>query len=217
MAKEAPPRRSPPTPLSPVPKSIPPEVSVGSVKAATQAQAALSAPPQEHSLELDDWDGGEHRQFPRAHICVPFALTIGQAPEIRFSATLGSFNLSVSGAFLESTYFLPVGTELHVSFRLDAREPAVEARAEIIRQERPDPRTGAGRSGFAIRFLEFYSQTEVTLAKLFLGERLRAYAEHYLQSERARSLTTDLDRVVDALAAWELSKVISSDDVWRKK
>ncbi len=33
----------------------------------------------------------------------------------------------------------------------------------------PDGR-GQGRSGLAIRFVEFYSQSEVTLAKLFIGQ-----------------------------------------------
>jgi hypothetical protein len=66
-----------------------------------------------------------------------------------------------------------------------------------------------------LRFLEFFRQTEVALARLFLGEQLRKFAEGYLGSPRARSLTSELDRVVDALAAWELMKVTSPDDPWR--
>jgi len=117
-------------------------------------------------IELDTQDDGpEHRAFPRAKLAVPFVLWIGEGETRRFSATLTSANVSVSGAFLKSSFFLPV--------------------------------------------------TEVALARLFLGEQLRKFAEGYLGSPRARSLTSELDRVVDALAAWELMKVTSPDDPWR--
>ena len=173
------------------------------------AQGARPALP----LDEDRTDGSEHRKFPRARLVVPFQLWIGEGAERRFSASLRSTNLSVSGAFIESTFFLPVNTELRVSFLLDASEEPVEARAQLIRQDHPDPRTGKP-SGFAIRFVEFFGQTEVTLARLFLGERLRAFADGYLSSKRARSLTNELDRCIDALAAWELQKVTTATDSW---
>ncbi len=165
-------------------------------------------------LELD-FKGEEHRKFPRAKMDMPVSLWIDRDGERRFSATLTSVNLSVSGAFLSSTFFLPVGTELRVRFTLESEDgDPVEARAEIVRQETPDPRTGQGRSGFAVRFVEFFEKTEVTLARLFLAERLTEFAGDYLQSKRARSLTSELERVVDALAAWELLKVTTPGDVW---
>jgi hypothetical protein len=144
---------------------------------------------------------------------VPFRLWIGEGEQRKFSARLSSANISVSGAFLESTFFLPVGSELSVSFELDPEEDPVLARAEILRQETPDGQ-GRGRSGFALRFVEFFEQSEVTLAKLFLGEKLRDFAEGYLNSKRAKSLDNEFDRCVDALAAWELKKVTTSADAW---
>jgi len=164
-------------------------------------------------IELDtSAPGPEHRSFPRARLRVPFRVWIGEGTERRFSATLGSENLSVSGAFLESTFFLPVGTELMVRFELEPKAAAVEARAEVLRQERTDDRS---RSGMGLRFLEFFKQTEVTLARLFLGEQLRHFAEGYLQTARTRAIESELDRVVDALAAWELLKVTAPADPWR--
>jgi len=157
--------------------------------------------------------GPEHRSFPRARLRVPFRIWIGEGADRRFSATLGSENLSVSGAFLESTFFLPVGTEIMVRFELEPKGPPVEARAEVLRQERSEDRTG--RSGMGMRFLEFFKQTEVTLARLFLGEQLRRFAEGYLQTARTRAIESELDRVVDALAAWELLKVTAPADPWR--
>jgi len=165
-------------------------------------------------IELDTQDDGpEHRAFPRAKLAVPFVLWIGEGEARRFSATLTSANVSVSGAFLKSSFFLPVGTEMWVRFQVEPTGPAVEARVEVLRHESEADRTG--RTGMGLRFLEFFRQTEVALARLFLGEQLRKFAETYLGSPRARSLTSELDRVVDALAAWELMKVTSPDDPWR--
>ncbi len=166
-------------------------------------------------VELDVGDDGpEHRSFPRAKVAVPFACWIGEGPERQFSATLTSANVSVSGVFLRSTFFLPTGTQLSLRFRVEKNGDEVEARAEVLRREvgteRADERTGMG-----LRFLEFFRQTEVTLARLFLGEQLRRFAQQYLASQRARGLESELDRVVDALAAWELLKVMTPGDPWR--
>ncbi len=157
----------------------------------------------------------EHRGFPRIEKAVPFVLAIGEGADRTFSATLRSYNLSVSGAFLHSTFFLPIGTEFRASFQVDPEEEPVLARAELVREDRPNSAGSERHTGFGIRFLEFYSQTEVTLAKLFLGHKLRAFAQSYLQSKRARALDGELDRVVDALAAWELLNVTTGGDPWK--
>ncbi len=176
------------------------------------AVAAKTAEKRRPPLESGQ-DGPEHRQFPRARMAVPFKLWMGEGEGRRFEASLKSSNVSVSGAFLDSTFFLPVDTELHTSFELDPEEDPVQARVIIVRQEHPDAK-GQGRCGMAIRFVEFFSQSEVTLAKLFIGVRLKKFAELYLASKRARSLNNELDRCVDALAAWELQKVTHVADAW---
>ena len=161
-------------------------------------------------------DLDEHRGFPRIDAHVQFSLWIGEGPERRFAATLRALNLSVSGAFLQSSFFLPLQTELRVSFRLDESEEPVQARAQIVREELTDSRSASGKTGFGIRFLEFYAQSEVTLAKLFLGQKLRAFVQQYLQSKRARSLGSELERTVDSLAAWELLRVTTARDPWER-
>jgi hypothetical protein len=45
--------------------------------------------------------------------------------------------------------------------------------------------------------------------------KLRAFAEEYMQSRRARALPNELERVVDVLAAWELMKATTPGDPWR--
>ena len=180
-------------------------------QAAAAKKTALTARPPP-PLDIG-FDGAEHRQFPRAKMSVLFRLWMGEGEERTFQAALTSSNISVSGAFLESTFFLPIGKQLSLSFELDPEEDPVLATGEIVRVESLDSR-GQGRSGFALRFTEFFQQSEVTLAKLFLGTKLRDFAEGYLSSKRARSLNNELDRCVDALAAWELKKVTSPGDGW---
>jgi hypothetical protein len=155
----------------------------------------------------------EHRHFPRARLATNFELWIDEGGARRFTATLRSANVSVGGAFLESTFFLPMDTELRVRFSLEEGAAPVEARARIVREQRP--RREDDPTGFGIRFEEFYGQTEVSLARLFLDMRLRTFAEEYLRSNRARGLPNELERVVDALAAWELLKANNPTDTWR--
>src|SRR5512140_1180361 len=95
----------------------------------------LHHPP---TLEILEDGALEHRQSPRAKMTVGFGAWIGEPPQLRFSAVLKSVNLSVSGAFLESTFFLPLGTELRVRFQLEEDATPVDARAQIVREERPD-------------------------------------------------------------------------------
>jgi hypothetical protein len=157
----------------------------------------------------------EHRQFPRAQLATRFEVRVDdEGGGRRFSASFTSANVSVSGAFLESTFYLPMGTVLDVSFSLEPGAAPVLARAEIVREERADG--PEGRSGFGIRFIDFSGQTEVALARLFVGMRLRAFAEEYLRSQRARSLPNEVERVVDVLAAWELLKATTTTvDPWQ--
>ncbi|WP_141589087.1 PilZ domain-containing protein [Myxococcus sp. AB056] len=179
--------------------------------------AAVSPEPRATFTPLIEMNQGEaeHRHFPRAQLATRFEVWVDdEAGERRFEASLVSVNVSVSGAFLESTFYLPLGTVLGVRFALEPGAAPVQARAEIVREERGNG--PEGRSGFGVRFLDFSGQTEVALARLFVGMRLRAFAEDYLKSQRARSLPNEVERVVDVLAAWELLKATSSvSDPWQ--
>lgn len=166
--------------------------------------------------ELEDFgpDGDEHRRFPRARMQIRFDVRMGPEDRPRFSAALMSENLSVSGAFLASSFFLPLGTELDIRFKLADGKEEIVARAEVVREERLDA-SGKGRSGMGIRFLEFEGQSEVALARVFLAPRLRTFVEGYLKTKRAKKIQSEQDRVVDALAAWELLQVTQPEDPWK--
>ncbi|MFL5321196.1 MAG: PilZ domain-containing protein [Myxococcaceae bacterium] len=180
-----------------------------SKSAATEKGKKAGRPPT-----LDQFGGPEHRQFPRAKMEVPFQIWIGEENSPRFSATLQSTNVSVSGAFLGTTFFLPIGSIVNTRFVLEGDDDAVEARAEIVREERPGGKNT--NSGIGIRFIEFFKQTEVSLARLFLEEQLAVFVRKYLSSQRARSLDDETERIMDAVAAWELRKITSDEkDPWR--
>src|SRR5262245_17394747 len=49
------------------------------------------------------------RRFPRADVTVKVHLTVGEGPNRSFDAMLPSKDLSVSGVFFESTFFLKIG------------------------------------------------------------------------------------------------------------
>ncbi|MCY1015239.1 PilZ domain-containing protein [Pyxidicoccus sp. MSG2] len=184
------------------------------VKETRPAGGALEArQPAAPLIEMNQGEA-EHRQFPRAQLATRFEVWVDGEGGRRFAASFTSVNVSVSGAFLESTFYLPMGTVLGVRFSLEPGAAPVLARAEIVREERS---TGPeGRTGFGIRFIDFSGQTEVALARLFVGMRLRTFAEEYLKSQRARSLPNELERVVDVLAAWELLKATTSAaDPWQ--
>ena len=194
-------------------KPVEPDRTQGD-KAVTRSPAARrgGAPVLAPVIEPRVGNEPEHRHFPRARLATRFELWREEGGERTFAASFTSRNVSVSGAFLESTFFMPMGTELNARFSLEEGAEPVLARAQIVREERTGP---SGRSGFGIRFIEFSGQTEVSLARLFLGMRLRDFVEEYLQSRRARSLPNELERAVDVLAAWELLKATSPGDPWQ--
>jgi|GEM_PF-295097 len=222
-AEPPPPRAAPPRPAAPVvpasrPESLLPPRSVSPATRPVPFSRFASAPAAPRPffapvIEPGSEEESEHRRFPRALLTTNVEVWIEDAGVRRFTATLRSVNVSVGGAFLASTFFLPMDTELRVRFSLEPGSAPVEARARIVREQRP--RGEDEPSGFGIRFEEFYGQTEVALARLFLDTRLRAFAEEYLRSPRARGLGNEVERVVDALAAWELLKAHTSTDTWR--
>ena len=150
----------------------------------------------------------EHRGFPRRTMELTVGVRRGEIDEPTFAATLRSDNVSMSGIFLRSTFFLPVGTELELSFRLPTEERPVRVRATLVRHQ-SDPHSGMG-----VHFDDFLDQSEVALARLFLDARIAAFTKKYMSSARAKELDDEAERLVDALAAWELDKVTKGVDPW---
>jgi hypothetical protein len=150
------------------------------------------------------------RAYPRAEIHVRARLSIADDPSRFFEATLPTLNLSVGGMFLESSFFLKLGTKLHVTLQLPQKGREVKVKAEVVRVES----NVHGASGFALRFTEYLDGSQVTLATHFLSPVLREFLSQYAKEHRFSASAEYLAHTADVLAAWELKKAELGGDVW---
>lgn len=154
--------------------------------------------------------GDTRRQYPRAEIHVRAKLSLADDPKRTFEASLPTVNLSVGGMFLESSFFLKVGTKLLVHLQLPQRGREVKVKAEVVRVES----NASGPSGFALRFTEYLDGSQVTLATHFLSPVLREFLSQYAKEHRFEASSEYLAHTSDVLAAWELKKAELGGDVW---
>ena len=150
------------------------------------------------------------RQYPRADIQVRAHLSLADDPSRYFEAALPTLNLSVGGMFLESSFFLKLGTRLHVTLQLPQKGREVKVKAEVVRVES----NVTGASGFALRFTEYLEGSQVTLATHFLSPVLREFLSSYAKEHRFQASAEYLAHTADVLAAWELKKAELGGDVW---
>lgn len=150
------------------------------------------------------------RQYPRADIQVRAHLSLADDPSRYFEAALPTLNLSVGGMFLESSFFLKIGTRLHVTLQLPQKGREVKVKAEVVRVES----NVHGASGFALRFTEYLEGSQVTLATHFLSPVLREFLSQYAKEHRFEASAEYLAHTADVLAAWELKKAELGGDVW---
>lgn len=150
------------------------------------------------------------RQYPRADIAVRARLSLADDPSHVFEATLPTVNLSVGGMFLESSFFLKLGTRLHIHLSLPQGGRDVHVKGEVVRVE-----TSEGRQpGFALRFSEYFDGSQVILATHFLSPVLKEFLVQYAKEHRFEASSQYLAHTADVLAAWELKKAELGGDVW---
>ncbi|MBL8923571.1 MAG: PilZ domain-containing protein [Myxococcaceae bacterium] len=150
------------------------------------------------------------RRYPRARLEVRARLSLADDPSRSFEATLPTVNISVGGLFLESSFFLKLGTRLLVELKLPPKGRVVHVKAEVVRVET----NGDGGSGFALRFTEYLDGSEVVLATHFLSPVLREFITAYAKQHRFDASAEYLAHTADVLAAWELKKAELGGDVW---
>jgi len=157
------------------------------------------------------------RRFPRAGVSVKVHLTVGDGPQRSFDAMLPSRDLSVSGVFFESTFFLKIGQSVDVSFRLPPQNRQVRARGRVVRVETLEEGSKP-RTGFAVKFEEYYDSSDVVLANYFLAPALREFITSYASRSRLRLSDETVGLVVDVMSAWELEKMNEPvDQLWREQ
>lgn len=150
------------------------------------------------------------RQYPRADIAVRARLSLADDPSHVFEATLPTVNLSVGGMFLESSFFLKIGTRLHINLSLPQGGRDVHVKGEVVRVESAENRA----SGFALRFTEYFDGSQVILATHFLSPVLKEFLVQYAKEHRFDASSQYLAHTADVLAAWELKKAELGGDVW---
>lgn len=150
------------------------------------------------------------RQYPRAGLVARARLVLLADPTRSFEAVLSASNISVGGMFLESTFFLKIGTQLEVTLSMPAGGRSVRCHAEVVRIETK----GDGSSGFALRFTEYLDGSEVVLATHFLAPVLREFLAGYAAQQQFEVSPEYLAHTADVLAAWELKKAELGGDVW---
>jgi hypothetical protein len=159
-------------------------------------------------------DNRNQRRYPRAQVRVKAHLTIGPDQSRQFEATLATRDVSVSGIFFESTFFLKVGQVVDVRLELPPDRREVHARGRIVRIETRDDR-GKPASGFAIHFEEFFESSDVVLANYFMSEVLKKFVEEYSRRRKVKFSHEELGAVIDVLASWELSQTLHKVEVWQ--
>lgn len=213
-----PPKLAPPPPkvVAPPPRPVSTSVSSSSTMSRTSALSSLQRSPGPVPARLPQVKavaaptGDPRRQYPRAEIHVRARLSIADDPTRFFEASLPTVNLSVGGMFLESSFFLKLGTKLAIDLQLPAKGREVKVKGEVVRVET----SAQGQSGFAVRFTEYLEGSQVTLATHFLSPVLKEFLSQYAKEHRFDASAEYLTHTADVLAAWELKKAELGGDVW---
>jgi hypothetical protein len=157
--------------------------------------------------------GSNRRRYPRAGLRVKATLSVGDQKGRQFEATLTTRDVSISGIFFESTFFLKLGQQVDVELTLPPSDRKVRAHGRIIRVETRDER-GRSAGGFAVRFEEYFDSSDVVLANYFMSEVLRKFVEDYAKKRKLRFAAAEMDALVDVLASWELSRSLNDVHPW---
>ncbi len=204
-----------PAPVAPRPISAPQASTLSRPSALSSLQRSPSPVPSRMPTatapKASAVPGADpRRQYPRAEIHVRSKLSLADDPSRFFEASLPTVNLSVGGMFLESSFFLKMGTRLLISLELPQRGRAVSVKGEVVRVET----NSRGQSGFAVRFTEYLDGSQVILATHFLSPVLKEFLGQYAKEHRFEASAEYLAHTADVLAAWELKKAELGGDVW---
>ncbi len=150
------------------------------------------------------------RKYPRAQLSVRARLSLADDPSRSFEAALPTVDISVGGMFLESSFFLKMGTKLLVTLSLPPKGREVKVKGEVVRVVTQ----ASGESGFALRFTEYLDGSEVALATHFLSPLLREFITGYAKQHRFDASPEYVAHTADVLAAWELRKAELGSDIW---
>lgn len=150
-------------------------------------------------------DSDETRRFPRAKERIPVKLTLRDGNK-QFEATVHTVDISLSGVFFASSFFLKPGTVLDLEFRMPNDDREVRVRGVIVREVRVDDSGRKAKAGFAMRFVEYHADAKIILASSFLIAELDSFVTDYL-TRRTLKPKKESDALRDVIIAWEVGKM----------
>ncbi|MFH1810972.1 MAG: PilZ domain-containing protein [Pseudomonadota bacterium] len=143
-------------------------------------------------------DQHERRRRPRARAEFPARLYGGDGRDTYLEAKLQSGDVSVSGVFLRSTFFLALGTAVRVEFEVPGIG-TVQAGGHVVRvQEAVEP------TGFAIEFESFGEGSLEALVSVFLADEVRRFVEIYSRRRRGERDAPTPTSLLHGILAWEI-------------
>ncbi len=125
----------------------------------------------------------------------------GRRKSVDFSAVIDTRDISVGGAYLQSSFFLREGTELEIEIALPHREEPVRASMVVVHVMRDG--TANKPSGFAVRFLRFRDDSEILLRAHLAGPELYEFVKTFLASQ-PKGTKLGVERLVQLLMRWEM-------------
>lgn len=145
------------------------------------------------------------QRFPRAKEKISVRIWLDDGKR-EFEATVQSVDISLTGVFFASEFFLKAGTELELEFNMPNDDRVVRCTGVITREVRIDERRGTSMSGFAIRFTDYHADAKTVLAGSFLIAELDSFINDYLERRSAKP-NTELQQLSDVIIAWEVGKM----------
>jgi len=151
-------------------------------------------------------EGAERRVFPRRDTEVKVRLAAVQDRQLVFEAHLDCRDVSIGGMFLQSNFFIKMGTLLDVEFELKGSAEPVRLQGVVIREQRHTGTLSKLRSGFAIQFTEYLDDAKLALAGFFLAPEVQKFVRRYQRSQSRGRGRVDEQQSVDLILAWELHR-----------
>lgn len=148
----------------------------------------------------------ERRRYPRKEARTKVKLYSAGSKGLTFEAFLPSWDVSVGGVFLESQFFVPLGTRLELEFELPKLTNPVRARGKVVREQRLVRRGQDVRSGFAVQFTDYLDDAMLSLAKFFLAPEVKRFVTSYRKKGFKRKKAGEEEQMTDLIVAWELAR-----------
>jgi hypothetical protein len=142
----------------------------------------------------------ERRRFPRVQKDLPIRLFAGHDKAPSLECTLRSEDMSLSGIFLRSTFFLPEGMPVRIELEAPWGQLA-SVHGVVARVVRDGAVTG-----FGIHFTNLDADALTDLVCIFVGDHIQQFVADFAKRHKGG---VDTNVISEALLAWELARLRS--------